>query len=121
MHGSDTLGCRFGCFMFPAAKHGPSGAGKRRIDASVPFDILLQLALPEVAIQAWVCAMYGAAMPKASINEHREKAAGERHIDSHAQLIEIDPVVLPKAESHTMQRRSQCTLRSGIGAPIGSH
>src|SRR5262245_12949104 len=66
--------------------------------------------------------MLGATVPETSIDEHRETCSNEHYIDTNRPATDYgDRIVDAKAQPRAVERRSQCTFRHGVRAPVACH
>jgi hypothetical protein len=62
-----------------------------------------------------------AAVPEATVNEHREAHTGESNVRSNPTLTEIQAKMFPKSKASAMQRGAKGNLWLRIATAIRSH
>lgn len=110
-----------GSFVFPDADDSPPSFGQRSRSLPIAFNSTGELGRPIPFVRGRLTPMLRTRVPEASVDEHRDLTCGEHHIRTDATTREIDPEVLPKSVTETMQSGTQGNLRFGVDSPNRSH
>ena len=107
--------------VFPDANNHPSSRNERGVDLTIPFSIAPKLRAPVARVGLGLATVQRTHMPEAPIHEDRHPRAREDDVSAHAPTRNIEPVVLPEAETSPVQPRSEKELRRRVGASDRTH
>ena len=118
----DTMDSGLKRIMLPDAKHGPPACGQGFGDSRITRAVPRQLRPPVVRVGFWRVPVVRAAMPEASVDEHRHSGAREHDVDLAADAVACaNEIVLSKAESPHVEGATERHLGSSIGTAIALH
>lgn len=114
-------GCIWDRLVLPNADDGPPGACQRSRYASISFDCLLDLLVPESCVPLRTHSVLTTAMPPAAILEYGYFRPGEYDIWSSPDVVEADRKILSEPKAAAVELATQCELRFSVGAPVTLH
>lgn len=107
--------------VLPHADNLPAGVSEPPIDPTVAFDVPLELRDPVVRVRPWHVPVLWALMPEAPVNHGDDFVAGEHDVASHPDVTRLDPVVLPKPVTPSVERRPETHLRLRVRPTVALH
>lgn len=104
--------------MLPGPDDDPSFALQGGIHASVALHVVAKLRDPVAGVALGRHAVFGAAVPEASVDEDRDACPSEDDVGLDAHVAATDEQVLAEPQPPPVQRRSERPLRFGAAAAV---
>lgn len=111
----NTVGSGLDALVLPDTHDPPSRGLKGRIGETVSLDVAAELRRPVPLVASRPPAMHRAHMPEAPMNKDGNTSAREDEVGADAPAREVDPEVLPKAPSSSVQLGTERPLRLRVG------
>ena len=109
----------FRIFVLPAPHHDPSGVDEQRVCSLVPLKGASDLSRPEVRVCPGDRVVLRAAMPEATIQEHRHLRRREHHVRGSSYLLDgsaVDEIAQPTGMGGSTERQLGASVPSAVGA-----
>ncbi len=110
----------FRMIVLPAPHHDPSGVDEQRVCFRVPLKGALDLSRPEVRVCPGDRVVLRAAMPEATIQEHRHLRRREHHVRGSSYLLD-GSAVDEKAQPTGMDSSTERELGTRVPSAVGAH
>ena len=119
-HEADPFRCGDCILVLPDTHDKPSRRSKGRIVSAITGNISLKLCLPVRTVRSWGPAVFGAGMPEAAVEEHRDACGWKDDVGSAAQRLNRHRM-LPEAQPHPVKLRPERDLWPSVRRTVAAH